>query len=200
MLKTQTTTMPPLPLQWPEEISAWVDRHEPLVSKLSHSFTTAGAPLTLNHLWETIASCHSPEWVEARGSLRAAEKHLASIMSPENMPLGLIGHALDSAETTDAEDLHLQALAYFTIIDETLRSDDDLQKFTSTLRNHLSLVETSLKVSFNMLNDTHTLDTLVAADERHISKTFKSFAIKLFKKPQAPEKAQILTPDANNFT
>lgn len=117
------------------------------------------------HLWSVVASGASPEWLEARRALEAAETRLKEIEEPENAPLGLIGDALQSGEINATREGLYAALADFTRIDEVLRQREDLRQALDLLaRDHLT-AETSLQVSIVTKSVSAELDRTLNAEE-----------------------------------
>lgn len=176
----------PLPL----DLQEWARRHEPLISRLSHSITVTAAPLSESALWGIIAEHYSGDWKEKREELQRAESRLAKLMAPENMPLGLVGAALHSDETTAAEQHHTLALADFTIIDETLRQQRELHGLLGALLDYQRTLNKSLDLSRSVLDVTQAFDAV--ADKKPasggLSLSFKQIAAKLRRKPSPKTK------------
>jgi hypothetical protein len=93
------------------------------------------------------------------------------VMLPENMPLGLIGKALHSEETNSAQRAHQNALAGFTIIDETLRQEETLQKLMNAVRSHQQIISQSLDLSRNAASMTAAFATVAGFDAPETTET-----------------------------
>lgn len=130
----------------PDDMQDWANSNQPIISRLSEALKEK-PDLSEKAVWKLIASEYSPEWSHAKSSLRSAEKQVRFVNAPENMPLGLIGSALHSDETNSAQrDLEL-ALAGFTIIDETLRQQEELTMLLRVVRQHQHVISQSLDIS-----------------------------------------------------
>ena len=94
-------------------------------------------PANENDLWRSLAGQQSSDWLEARTALDDAEKQLNRLLSPDMVPLGLIGTALDSQFINTAEETYNRALARFVIVDEELRLNEAVQSQYQTLLDDL---------------------------------------------------------------
>jgi hypothetical protein len=137
------------------------------------------APLTEQHLWETLAENWSPEWAAARAALRESERRLARLNSPEHAPLGAIGHALDSAELNDVQHHHTLELAKFTVINESLLCDETVGRLLETLRGQIATVESSLRIT----HETPDIPDPMPRAPGKIGKVFGAFAARVLKRP-----------------
>ena len=192
-------TMLPIPL--PVDLHDWATRHEPLISRLSQSITVTSTPLSENALWNSIAENFSGDWKEKHAELLRTEKRLAQLMAPENMPLGLVGGALHSDETNDAERKHTLALADFTIVNETLRQEPGLNKLLGALLQYQHTLSKSLDLSKTVASASAAFDTVAAPEfasakkpATGLSLSFKSIAAKLLKKPAQARKPNVQSP------
>lgn len=118
----------------PDEMQDWATRNEPMISRLSAAIKIK--PQHENHLWDMIASMYSSDWTNAKATLGAAERQINYLRLPENKPLGLIGAAMHSDETVAAERQLQKALADFTIVNEDLRAQVELNHLLMALVSH----------------------------------------------------------------
>lgn len=101
--------------------------------KIEKAMRETNGDLSESDIWEMLAEAKSPDWGRARETLRACEDDLEDRLSPDNVPLGLIGAALDAGALDHARMLHTEALANFTIVNETLRQQPGMQAALRTL-------------------------------------------------------------------
>ena len=97
---------------------------------------------------------------------REIEPEKRFVHAPENRPLGLIGSALHSEETNGALRDHALALAGFTIIDETLRQQEELTKLLRAVREHQYTVTQSLEISLQTADVTAAFAVVAPAPEK----------------------------------
>jgi hypothetical protein len=168
------------PPHWPDEMGRWAQKHAGFVARVKDTLNDLTSPVTETQLWEIIAGNYSATWAEARKHPRTTEEHLKDLLSPENAPLGAIGSALDSVETNHAEDLHIKALAHFTLTNETLMQDKDLSRLLDILQEHQRRIDISRELTMAVQEATRDLDDLVPAPA--LRDKFKSYAGKLFGK------------------
>lgn len=119
----------------------------PLMAKIEAALRKAGGDLAETALWEMVAAESSSLWVHARERLDAEEAELKDRLSPENVPLGLIGSALDGGDLDRVRERHTQALMQFTMLNENMRQDPKLK---SAMKNILALkaqIEESQRLS-----------------------------------------------------
>ncbi|TAL30765.1 MAG: hypothetical protein EPN97_11825 [Alphaproteobacteria bacterium] len=154
-----------LPIPLPGEMLDWAIQNEPLISRLSKSFSVVSTPLPADDVWKLIAENYSDDWKEKHDELQRTEKQLAQLMSPENKPLGLVGAALHSDETNAAEDKHTKALVDFTITNETLRQQDDLHKLMGALLAYQETVTKSLDLSRDVRGITSAFGSVAALEQ-----------------------------------
>jgi hypothetical protein len=172
----------------PAEMGMVVTDHDGLLNKVRKAAVETGRPPSEDRIWDVIAEHHSPEWVEARDFLRQTEARLNDVMSPDNTPLGLIGQAMESEETTHVESQHALALACFTIFNEEVRQNDGLKKVFERIAGHVQVMETSLMLSHNIKDITRqaqqTIPDKVLDKENSLSSSFSKAMGALFgKKP-----------------
>lgn len=87
--------------------------------------------------WRQMANKHCQQWARAEQKLSKCKSELEKLSTPEQSPLGIIGRSLDSSLIDQAQQNYNQALAAFTLLDENLRSNNDLsQNFEAALRKH----------------------------------------------------------------
>lgn len=159
----------------PDDLRDWASRHEPMISRLSQSISSIPAALPEASLWELIAETWSAEWTQARAQLTAAENDLENLMKPENRPLGLIGSALHGEETNAAEQRHSLALADFTIINETLRQQEELHRLLRAALDYQQMLGKSLDISRKLAGITDAF-AHVASDDPHAAPDFSRAA------------------------
>jgi hypothetical protein len=174
-----------LPIPLPGEMLDWAIKNEPLISRLSQSFAVVSTPLPADDVWKLIAENYSPDWKDKHDELQRSEKRLAQLMTPENMPLGLVGAALHSDETNAANSKHTQALVDFTITNETLRQQDDLHKLLGALLAYQETVTKSLDLSHSAAGINSAFGS-VAALEQDTAGAGSAF-MKAATKEQEPE-------------
>ena len=138
-------------LALPDELSEWVDRNQELVLRVQQALTDTYETFTEEKLWEAIAENCSPEWSAARKKLQTAETEWTHFNSPEQAPLGAIGQALDSEESSGVEERYTVSLADFTIINEGLRQREDLNRLLSVLLVHQRMLERSKQQTQSVL-------------------------------------------------
>jgi hypothetical protein len=131
----------------PDEMQDWATRNEPMISRLSAAIKFKSAPLNEHALWDMIASMYSTDWTNAKATLNAAERQVNHLSLPENRPLGLIGAAMHSDETVAADRQLQQALADFTILNETLRAEVALNHLLLALVSHQATLHGSQQLS-----------------------------------------------------
>lgn len=122
-------------------MAEWGRKHRRMMEHITHALDEADSPLTETQLWNLVARTYSPEWAAASAELQDALQQISIHESPENIALGAIGKALQSPTTNGDEQRHATALASFTVIDETLRSDPDLGRLMKTLHAHSQALE-----------------------------------------------------------
>jgi hypothetical protein len=139
------------------------------MSEINDSALAQGAPVTEKTLWDTIAASHSPEWAEAHRLLQKAHDYMTSVE-----PLGAIEAALNGEEIAKAEAAHSEALARFTIIDETKRRDPTLSnKFNQMLAQHRVV---------KMLDDSIETSEDAADASMRLSEAFKHLTNSIFRR------------------
>jgi hypothetical protein len=131
----------------PDELQDWASRNEPMISRLAAAIKMKPAPLPENHLWDMIASMFSSDWTNAKATLNAAERQINHLKLPENRPLGLIGAAMHSDETVAAERQLQKALVDFTILNEDLRAQVELNHLLLALLDHQAVLHSSAQLS-----------------------------------------------------
>lgn len=131
----------------PDELQDWATRNEPMISRLSAAIKIKKTPLPENHLWDMIASMYSSDWTNAKATVNAAERQVTHLNLPENRPLGLIGAAMHSDETVAAERQLQKALADFTILNEDLRAQVELNHLLMALVTHQATIHSSADIS-----------------------------------------------------
>ncbi|MEZ0262888.1 MAG: hypothetical protein ACAH80_17920 [Alphaproteobacteria bacterium] len=136
----------------PDELQDWATRNEPMISRLSAAIKLKPAPLPENHLWDMIASMYSTDWTNAKATVNAAERQLTHLNLPENRPLGLIGAAMHSDETVAAERQLRKAVLDFTIVNENLRTQVELNHLLMALLDHQATLHRSAQVSSEVSN------------------------------------------------
>lgn len=171
----------------PDHLADWARTHPRVMHHLQDALRMADAPFTEKQLWNLIASTYSPEWSQANARLQHAEQKLATLRSPENTPLGLIGAALDGVTITSTKDEQISALAEFTVIDETLRLDDDLQKLLKELVAQQQRLEVSLGIS-RSVRDLHAVFEKTALSKNAKPHALAAWFGKLSRKPPTPFK------------
>lgn len=155
-------------IRLPDDMQDWAEANQPMISRLASAIAQKPT-LTEGAIWDMIASELSPEWMHAKSTLNSAEQHAKYVMLPENMPLGLIGKALHSEETNNASRAHANALAGFTIVDETLRQEEYLQKLLGAVKAHQQIITQSLELSRNAASMTAAFATVSGFDITEIS-------------------------------
>lgn len=133
----------------PSDMQDWAEANKPMISRLSSALAKKPS-MHEGAVWDLIAAEFSPEWMHAKSNLKSAEQHVNYLALPENMPLGLIGGALQSDEVNHAHQTLADAMAGFTIIDEQLRQHDALKSLLGAVRQHQKVVSQSLEVSRRM--------------------------------------------------
>ena len=155
-------------IRLPDEMQDWAEANKPMISRLASAIAQKPT-ISEGAIWDMIASEFSPEWMHAKSTLNSAEQQIKFINLPENMPLGLIGKALHSEETNGAHRAHAHALAGFTIIDETLRQEQVLQKLLDAVKSHQQIITQSLELSRNAASMTAAFSTVAGFDIKEIS-------------------------------
>jgi hypothetical protein len=143
-----------------EDIEKWTVQNEDMAARLQAALLKSPKPLSELQLWEALAGACSPEWLAARTALSRAEKTLAILTSPAFAPLGLIGGALDSHETNEANGNFNQSLIQFTLINETLRSRADLNRLLGVLLVQQQTLYATEAISLQAKEMTETLGAL----------------------------------------
>lgn len=118
------------------------DKSEEIMKKVTDALQESNGELTESEIWEMLVSDQSESWREASRILQEREADLENRLSPDNIPLGLIGAALDAGALDASRSMHTQALASFTVINETLRQQPGLQgamKSLLRIRDRLQL-------------------------------------------------------------
>lgn len=172
-----------LPMALPVDLHDWATRHAPMISRLSQSFTVTSTPLSENALWNVIAEHFSGDWKEKHAELQRAEKRLAQIMAPENVPLGLVGAALHSNETNDVARHHALALADFTIINETLRQQEELHKLLGVMLDYQHTLAKSHGISQNLAGITQSFGAVASMEPGAVPEAGAAFGKSAAKKP-----------------
>lgn len=176
--------------EWPEVMGKKAGSMGQLISRIVRGLQDSNEPLNEKHLWEFIAGNDSTEWQKARHLLREAENRIQHFQSDENVPLGLIGSALESDETTRAGNDYVEALASFTLIDEELRLDSELQRQFNALHAHWAMIEKSLQMAREvraLTRELEKLDTPPVAAGLTLRKVFGAFARNLTGKKTSPQ-------------
>ena len=94
--------------------------NQEMLNRIQNKLLTYDNKPTEKQLWEIIASSCSPEWRTAWTGFLDAKTQWEYMNSPTEVPLGLIGDALDSHETGIARELYNNSLINFTLENETL--------------------------------------------------------------------------------
>lgn len=165
------------PISLPDDMQDWAQDNAPMISRLSAAIHQK-PDMSEKAIWGMIASEVSPEWSHAKSSLKSAEKQMRFVHAPENMPLGLIGSALHSEETNSAQRDLAMALAGFTIIDETLRQQEDLTKLLRAVRMHQHTISQSLEISLNVADVTVAFAAVAPAPEKAAPGAFVRNAVR----------------------
>ena len=147
----------------PSDMQDWAEANKPMISRLSSALAKKPT-MHEGAIWEMIAGEFSPEWMHAKSNLKSAEQHVKYLALPENMPLGLIGGALQSEEINHAHQTFAEAMAGFTIIDEQLRQHDALKSLLGAVRQHQKVVSQSLEVSRRMERMTAAFASVASLD------------------------------------
>lgn len=174
-MKTESAELQLISL--PDDMQDWAQDNAPMISRLSAAIREK-PDMSEKTLWGMIASEFSPEWSHAKSSLKSAEKQMRFVHAPENMPLGLIGSALHSEETNNAQRDLAMALAGFTIIDETLRQQEYLSKLLRAVRNHQHSITQSLEISLNAADVTVAFAAVAPAPEKAAPGVFVRNAVR----------------------
>jgi hypothetical protein len=148
----------------PSDVQNWISSHHNLATNLSDSLSLRQGTLTENAAWDLIAGHYSPEWTSANATLKAAKRQHDHLHAPENKPLGRIGAALHSDETNEAERAYHDALAGFTIINETLRQDDKLHRVLGAVMAWHSTVTASHELSRQAASATEAFTTAITPE------------------------------------
>ena len=128
----------------PVELAQWAENNRHVIDHIDNALHQSESPLTEKQIWNLIARTYSREWADANAQCQAAEQQIRILKSDDNMPLGLIGAALEGDTITKVKNAQLAALTHFTIIDEMLRMDDDLQILLQSLVLHQRTIEHSM--------------------------------------------------------
>lgn len=99
-----------------------------LILQIQATMSDINNALTETDLWNLIAASSSPDWRVAKETLDAAEHLLQERHDPSNIPLGLVGHALEGPDINAMKNKVTASLAYFTVINEHLRQREDLSR------------------------------------------------------------------------
>jgi hypothetical protein len=167
-----------------EDIEKWTVQNGEMIAKVEAALLTSVQPLPEPQLWEILADACSPEWQQAKAALALAEKTLARLTSPEFAPLGLIGGALDSHETNEANDHLIQSLVQFTVINEQLRSRADLNRLLGVLLVQQRSLHATADISLQAKEMTKKLDVALDAPQkanRSLREKFQRYTLKLLK-------------------
>lgn len=128
----------------PADLAWWVEQNGELVKRVQDALSeTYDSVVSEEQLWYIVAGANSPEWKAAHDHLTAAEQKWKDLNSPTKASLGLIGAALDSAETNDARSAFVHALASFTIVNEGLRQREDLGRLLKVMMVQTRMLERS---------------------------------------------------------
>ncbi|MDE1150966.1 MAG: hypothetical protein PW788_00375 [Micavibrio sp.] len=195
MEATVYNTVEPRMIPLPEDLRGWAEDNKPMLFRLS-TVVTEKPTLSEHALWELIAAEYSPEWMHARTSLKNAQAKLDDVLSPLNMPLGLIGEALHSDETNLAKRMHTAALVGFTVINETLRAEERLSKLLDALKDHAHTIHQSLELSRNAASMTAEFASVATVEPEPVSAAsgFGKVAGRFEERPRKPEAQKDATP------
>jgi len=195
MEATVYNTAEPRMIPLPDELRDWAEHHKPMLFRLSSVITEKPA-LSEQAMWELIAGEYSPEWMHARTSLKNAQAKLDDVLSPLNMPLGLIGEALHSDETNLAKRMHTAALVGFTVINETLRAEERLTQLLEALKVHAHTVHQSLELSRNAASMTAEFASVATIEPEPVSAAsgFGKVAGRFEERPRKPEAQKDAAP------
>lgn len=135
-----------LDFEIPADLKEWSEQHNQFLSDLREAVINNAEeyPFSEPQAWSLIAKHASPSWSTAYNSLVDIEMRLHELTRPETIPLGAIGLALGGEELDQVQEEYAHALAGFTIVDENLRQQEDLNKLLTAVMGHLSVVEQSL--------------------------------------------------------
>lgn len=110
-----------------------IEQNQAMINELLAAMGDKAFGATDADIWEMLAERFSPEWRESRDALLRAQKELDERLNDDNVPLGLIGMALDGGETTQYNDAYSTAIANFTMVNENLRQKTDMQQLMGGL-------------------------------------------------------------------
>lgn len=149
----------------------WSAKHRGMMEHITRAIDEADAPLTEIQLWNLIARTYSPEWATARAQLQDAEQQINIHKSPENRALGAIGAALESSTINKDEEIHAATLATFTILDEELRRNPELNRLLKILHGHSQMLEESLRLSRGVADATAEFAAVASPDSVRVEYT-----------------------------
>ena len=163
----------------PSDMQDWAEANKPMISRLSAALAKKPS-MHEGAVWDLIAAEFSPEWMHAKSNLKSAEQHVKYLALPENMPLGLIGGALQSDEVNHAHQTLAEAMAGFIIIDEQLRQHGELKSLLGAVRQHQKVVSQSLEISRKMERMTAAFATVAGLDTDDVEapQKNKTFSLK----------------------
>lgn len=173
----------------PVELAAWAENHRHVLDHIDSALHQSESPLTEKQIWNLIARTYSREWADANAECQAAEQQIRILKSDDNMPLGLIGAALAGDTITQVKNAQLIALTNFTIIDEMLRMDDNLQILLQSLVQHQRTLEHSMGLTREVRAINDSFDDVAVAEKRtpsSINGVFGKFARKVLGVVQEP--------------
>jgi len=135
-----------LPLELPDELAQWVHNNNELVGRVQDALNGSYASLTEEQIWHIIANASGdPDFMRSHKEMREAEKVWNELNQPMNVPLGLIGLALESEKTSSARERYLSTLANFTIISEgLLERRPDLARLLNVMLVQKRMIDQSL--------------------------------------------------------
>ena len=162
-----------LPLGLPDDLAQWASENRELITRVQDGLRSSYVELTSEQIWQIIAAASGDaDFITAQREMLAAEKSWKELNHPLNAPLGAIGRALESQETTSAHDRYLSMLANFTIISEGLMERrPDLARLLNVLLVQKRMIDQSLSRSRQVLEAAKNL-----ADMFSLKDTFRRSA------------------------
>lgn len=146
----------------------WAEANQSMISRLSAAIHQK-PKITADAIWDMVAGDYSPEWAHAKSTLKSAQQQLDYLHLPENKPLGLIGAALHSDEINSAKHAHHQALTHYTVVNEMLHQDNDLQRLMRAVKQYQQIISQSLDLSKNAASMTAAFANVSGFDMTEIA-------------------------------
>ena len=155
----------------PAGFRQWGEENRALLLCVSNAARRQKRTMSDAEIWDVIAEAASSEWAEAREGLNAKDAALQEHMHPDNVPLGLIGLALDGGRMAELEREHSGALVTFTVINEHLYQQPELRALLQAAVHIQRTAEHSLYLSRSAMKLT---TDFAAATREHAPQERKS--------------------------